>query len=96
MKRLRRKIYGVVLFFAPLSLMAADFKDALCKVMGFGAFVAFCLCVFFCYEGIMHWRQGGSFAKDIIGIVITAGSIAICTYIFIAFGLSDATLTPQF
>ena len=96
-KELKQKIYIVLLFFAPFSLMAAtDFKQALGRVMGFGAIIAFCLCVFFSYEGIMHWRQGGNFGRDIIGVVLTAGAIAICTYIFVAFGMGDAALTPQF
>jgi hypothetical protein len=76
--------------------MADDFKDGLCKLMGLGAVLSFFLCVFFSVEGIIHWRQGGNFVRDIVGVIITAGAIAICTYIFVAFGLSSATLTPQF
>ncbi len=95
-KRLRQKLYGVALFFAPLSLMAGDYKSGLCKMMGLGIIFGFFLCVFFSIEGIIQWKQGGSYVKDIIGIIATAGALAICTYIFIAFGLSDATLEPAF
>jgi hypothetical protein len=95
-KKLRQKLYGAVLFFAPFSLMADDYKSGLCKMMGLGATFAFFLCVFFSIEGIIHWKQGGSFIKDIVGVIVTASAIAICTYVFIAFGLSDATLDPTF
>ena len=96
-KKFKQKLFGAMIFISPVSLMAAtDFKVAFGKIMGFGAIVAFVLCGFFIYEGIMHWRQGGSFGKDIIGVVITAGSIAICGYIFTAFGMADAIIDPTF
>jgi drug/metabolite transporter (DMT)-like permease len=97
--KLKQRIFGAMLFFAPLSLMAADnskLKTGMSIIMGIGAIIAFVLCFYFFIAGILHHRNGGDFGKDIIGVVITAASGAICSAIFYAFGMGEAVLTPTF
>lgn len=92
----------VVYFFVVMALSinnlcaATDFKDGVGKAMGFGAVVAFIGCFYFGIEGIIHWRQGGSFGRDIIGLILCAASLAICSALFTAFGMSDAIVEPQY
>jgi hypothetical protein len=94
---MRKKAYALVMLFSPMALFAAtDFQTGMGKAMGIGAIVAFCGCVIFGIEGIFHWRNGNSYGKDIIGVVLCAAAFAIAGAIFAAFGLSDAVVDPQF
>jgi hypothetical protein len=98
--KFKRKIYGAVLFFAPMSLMAADgastLKTALSAVTGLCMIIAFCICLIYSVMGAVHLNNGGNFEKDILTVVFSAGALAICSAIFIAFGMGDAVLTPTF
>ena len=99
-KKLRHKIFGAMLFFAPMSLMAGNgtslLKTGLSLFLGIGAIVAFALCFAFFIMGIIHNYNGRDFTKDIFGVVFCASSGAICSAIFYAFGLGEAVLTPTF
>ncbi|MDD5727240.1 MAG: hypothetical protein PHV59_01630 [Victivallales bacterium] len=95
-EKFKRKFYAVVLFFAPLSLMAEDLKSGFGSILGYGATIAFVGCLYFFWDGVWNLRQGNSYSKDIIGIAVTAGSFVICKLIFAAFGLGDAVIDPTF
>ena len=99
-KKLRHKIFGAMLFFAPMSLMAANgtsvLKTGLSLFLGLGAIIAFALCFVFFIMGIVHHYSGRDFTKDIFGVVFSASSGTICSAIFYAFGLGEAVLTPTF
>jgi len=98
--KLKQRIYGAVLFFAPMSLMAADgtsiLRTALSAVTGLCMVIAFVICLIFSVMGAVHLNNGGNFEKDLITIIFSAGAFAICSAIFIAFGMGEAVLTPTF
>ena len=92
----KHKLYGAMLFFAPMSLMAGEFDSSFGSIMGLVAKIAYCGCAFFILDGILNMNQGKSYTRDIIGLAITAGSFAICKLIFTAFGMGDAVIAPIF
>jgi len=94
-----RKYWSMVFLLAPVLTAHADtsgFKTGLQTALGVGAFIAFASCVFFIFEGIYQYRQGGNYGKDIVGLIISAGAFAIVSALFSAFSLSGASLTPSF
>jgi divalent metal cation (Fe/Co/Zn/Cd) transporter len=98
-KKFKRNVVTLYLFVMPMLAQAAEksaFKDGLGKVMGVGAVIAFGYGVFCFYEGVKHWRNGQPIGNDIIAVLLCAGGIAICTLIFGAFSLSDATVPASF
>jgi hypothetical protein len=98
--KFKQRIYGAVLFFAPMSLMAADgtsvLKTALSAVTGLCVIISFCVCLIYSVMGAVHLNNGGNFEKDILTVVLSAGAFTICAAIFIAFGMGEAVLTPTF
>lgn len=100
-KKFKRNLVTLYLFAMPMLAQAADakgsgFKTGLGKVMGVGAVISFGYGVFCFYEGVKHWRNGQPIGHDIIAVLLCAGGIAICTLIFGAFSLSDATVPASF
>lgn len=94
-----KKYWCVAVFLAPFLTAHADtsgFKTGLQAALGVGAFLAFASCVFFIFEGIYQYRQGGNYGKDIVGLIVSAGAFAIVSALFSAFSLSGASLTPSF
>ena len=91
-----RKYWTFVMWLMPMIAYcdSASFKSGLQAVLGIVLLIAFCLCVFFLIEGVYQYRQGGNFGKDIIGVAITAGALALVGALFAAFGMSSAELTP--
>jgi hypothetical protein len=98
--KLKQKIYGAALFFAPMSLMAGDgtsvLKTALSAIVGLAVIVSFCVCLVYSVMGAVHINNGGNFERDFITVIFSAGAFAICGAIFYAFGLGEAVLTPTF
>jgi len=91
-----KKYWTLVLFLTPMLAFADDFKTGVQKALGVGIIICFIGCVFFVAEGIIMWRQGGNYGRDIIGLIVAASCLAIVTALFTAFGLSGAAVTPTF
>ena len=96
----RRNVVMTVVLYLMISQPAwaasANFSTGIGKVLGVATWVAYAGCAFFMYELIMHWRNGGNFGRDIIGVLLCAGAGTICALIFGAFGLSSAVVDPTF
>ncbi|MCK4983284.1 MAG: hypothetical protein KAS17_10195 [Victivallaceae bacterium] len=95
-KKFKQRFYAVVLFFAPFSLMAGDFKAPVGKILGFLTVMAFLSCIGFFIDGLWQWKSGGNYIRDIIIITAIAGTFIICKLIFTAFGLGEAVVNPTF
>lgn len=74
----------------------SNFSSALGKALGIGVLIAFVSCVFFILDGIWKYRQGASYNADIVGLIVSAGAVAIVGVLFAAFGMSGAAITPSF
>ncbi len=95
-KKFKQRFYAVVLFFAPFSLMANDFKTPVGKILGVLTIMAFFSCIGFFIDGLWQWKSGGNYIRDIIIITAIAATFIICKLIFTAFGLGEAVVNPTF
>lgn len=93
-----KKYWTFVMWMMPMIAYcnSSTFRTGLQAVLGVVLLLAFCMCVFFLIEGVYQYRQGGNFGKDIIGVAITAGALALVGALFAAFGMGSAELTPSF
>lgn len=93
-----KKYWTFALWLMPMLAFAdvSGFRTGLQQILGIGMLVGFVVCVFFIVEGVYQYRQGGNWGKDLIGLLIAAGSIALVSAMYAAFGMSNASLTPSF
>ena len=94
--KFKQRVYMVLLFFAPFSLMANEVKEPIGEILGFISTMAFLSCIGLFIDGIWQWKNGGNYIRDIIIITVIAASFIICKLIFTAFGLGEAVVNPTF